>query len=325
MRGIGQDVLPLAGRSEPETTASHDPLLTLFTVPKAFTGHSGLIQRNAIGSWKQLQTDVDVILCGDDVGVAEAAEEMGVRHIPHVERNDYGTPILSSVFSAARAASPSPLLGYVNADIILFRDFVAAAAQLPENHLMIGGRWDIELSRQLDFRGSWESELRRTIETTGVRAPPLWIDYFVFSRKGLLADLPPFAVGRPFWDNWMIYRARSLGIPVVDATRSVDAVHQNHDYKHVPLGSGSRWDGPEAEANAALAGDIPYMSLHHATHVLTSKGLTRARTIPYLRARWYTRRELDGTFEKFARAISPAVVPVVRIRRGLLKAKRALL
>ena len=177
--------------------------------------------------------------------------------------------------------------------------------QLPQTHLMVGGRWNVELDEELDFRASWEGSLRQTLEAIGVRAPPLWIDYFVFSRDSPLVDLPPFAVGRPHWDNWMIYRARSLGIPVVDATRSVDAVHQNHGYTHVPRGSGRLWQGPEAEANAALSGDIPLMSLHHATHVLTSRGLRRATMSPYLRARWYTRRAVNGNFEKFARAVSP--------------------
>jgi hypothetical protein len=305
-------------------TAAPGPLLTLFTVPKSFIGHVGVIQRNAICSWKHLGSDVDLILCGDDDGVSETAEDLGVRHIPDVERNEYETPILSSVFHAARAASEAPFLAYVNADIILLRDFVAAVAQLPQTHLMVGGRWDLELGEELDFRPGWESSLRQALEATGVQAPPLWIDYFVFSRDSPLVDLPPFAVGRPRWDNWMIYRARSLGIPVVDATPSVDAVHQNHDYAHVPQGSGRLWDGPEAEANAALAGDIPLMSLHQATHVLTSRGIRRAVMPRYIRARWHTRRTLNGTFEKFARAVAPVVVPVLRIRRGLQKARRAL-
>jgi len=115
----------------------------------------------------------------------------------------------------------------------------------------------------------------------------------------------------------MIYRARSLGIPVVDATQSVDAVHQNHDYSHVPLRSGQRWSGPEAKANAALAGDPPLMSLHHATHVLTPRGIRRATGIRYLRARWHTRGAVDGGFEKVARSVAPLVTPPVRLVRAL--------
>jgi hypothetical protein len=124
----------------------------------------------------------------------------------------------------------------------------------------------------------------------------------------------------------MIYRARSLNIPVVDATLSVDAVHQSHDYGHVRDRRGRRWHGPEADANAALAGlptgDMPLISLHHATHVLTSKGIRRATTWPYLNARWATRREMNGKFEWFARAVAPTVEPALRIRRRLRSRKR---
>jgi hypothetical protein len=289
--------------------------LTLFTVPKRFTGHIGVIQRNAIGSWKHLGKDVDIILCGDDEGVGETARELGVRHISNVERNEYGTPMLDSVFRAAHTASETPYMAFVNADIILLPDFVGAVARLSRSNLMVGRRWDVELSEPLNFLGSWEGSVRRALETTGVRASPLWIDYFVFARDSPLVSLPAFAVGRPYWDNWMIYRARSLGIPVVDATSSVDAVHQNHGYAHVPDSSGTRWFGPEAEANAALAGDSPYMSIDHATHVLTANGVRPAIGMPYLSARWRSRRELNGNVEKFARAVSPVATPVARILR----------
>ena len=52
-------------------------MLTLFTIPKAFEGHSGVIQRNAIKSWTLLQPQCEIILMGDDEGTGEAAAEMG--------------------------------------------------------------------------------------------------------------------------------------------------------------------------------------------------------------------------------------------------------
>jgi hypothetical protein len=280
------------------------PIVTLFTVPKPWTGHVGVIQHNAVGSWKELGDQVEVILCGDEDGVGSAAARLGVRHVPDVERNEYGTPLLDSAFRAARDASQSPLLAYANADIILFRDFLDAAARLPPTHLMCGARWNVDLEEQLDFDRPWESHVRRLIETNGFRAPPFYIDYFVFSRDSPLVDLPRFAVGRPRWDNWMIFRARTLGIPVVDATRYVDAVHQSHDYSHIPNGSGELWYGPEADANAALAGKTPLMSLHHATHVLTPRGVRPAAARRYLRARWETRHAVNGAVERLARAVS---------------------
>src|SRR5512135_585426 len=101
-------------------------LLTLFSTPKPFTEpHINVIQRNAIRSWLMLP-DTESLLIGDEPGMAEAAEETGVRHLTAVGRNAEGTPLLSSIFEIARAHSTSPLLAYVNADILLMPDFVEA-------------------------------------------------------------------------------------------------------------------------------------------------------------------------------------------------------
>jgi hypothetical protein len=51
-------------------------MLTLFTTAKPFEGHSGVIQRNALKSWKLLHPDIEIILFGDDAGGAELAREL---------------------------------------------------------------------------------------------------------------------------------------------------------------------------------------------------------------------------------------------------------
>ena len=61
------------------------------------------------------------------------------------------------------------------------------------------------------------------------------IDYFAFSR-GLYPPMPPLAIGRFWWDNWLLWKARSLQAKVVDATKAVLVVHQNHDYSHTTYG-----------------------------------------------------------------------------------------
>gem|GEM_PF-7001836 len=48
-------------------------MLTLFTTAKPFEGHSGVIQRNTLKSWKLLHPDIEIILFGDDAGGAEIA------------------------------------------------------------------------------------------------------------------------------------------------------------------------------------------------------------------------------------------------------------
>ena len=78
-------------------------MLTLFTIPKSFQSpHISLIQRNSIQSWLRLAPRCEVILFGDDDGIAETAEEFGLEHIAGIKRNEYRTPILSEVFEQAQ-------------------------------------------------------------------------------------------------------------------------------------------------------------------------------------------------------------------------------
>ena len=62
-------------------------MLTIFAIPKAFKGHVDIIQRNALKSWTLLQPQCEIILCGDDPGVAEVAGDFGAEHLPDIERN----------------------------------------------------------------------------------------------------------------------------------------------------------------------------------------------------------------------------------------------
>ena len=247
-------------------------MLTIFAIPKAFQGHTGIIQRNAIKSWTLLRPACEVILCGDDPGVAEAASELGVRHLPDIERNEYGTPLLTPAFQQAAAAS-NQLLCYVNADIILMNDFVRAARRIWfRRFMMVGQRWDLDVKEPLDFADEWEDGLRARIRAEGILLAEYGIDYFCFpAREQALLDLHEFPVGRPAWDNWLVYRARQLGIPLIDATHATSVVHQNHDYGHVPLRSGDMWEGPEAERSRAWSKELgmpELFTIRDATHVL---------------------------------------------------------
>jgi hypothetical protein len=77
-------------------------MLTLFTTAKAFTGHSEVIQRNALKSWTLLHPGIEIILFGDEEGAAEICRELGLRHEPHVDRNEFGTKRIDYIFRRAQ-------------------------------------------------------------------------------------------------------------------------------------------------------------------------------------------------------------------------------
>jgi hypothetical protein len=262
-------------------------MLTIFAHPKPFVGHTSVIQRNAVRSWQLLDPDVEVILLGDDTGVAETASQLALRHCGGVKRNEFGTPLVSDVFEKAQTLARHELVCYTNSDILFVPDFLTGVSQARRwrrRFLLTGRRWNIDLTEPLDFRPGWDASLTEGAHMHGKLQDVWWIDYFVFP-KGLFERLPPFAIGRAAWDNWLVYHARQRKIPVVDATAVITAIHQNHDYGHVPSSRGI-WRGPESDRNLELAGGRERaFSLADATHRLSPRGvLPRLSLQPIRRA-----------------------------------------
>ena len=257
------------------------PTLTLFGIPKPFTGHIGVIQRNAIRSWTVLRPQAEIILFGDELGTKEFADQLGVRHVANIAKSEQGTPLLSDVFHQARQLASQDLLGYVNSDILLLDDFQAALEKVTNNiledFLVIGRRINTDIVEELDFEApGWREEVRLRTRTAGSLAPRVCKDYFVFP-KHLYQDLPAFAVGRANWDNWMVYHAHQLEIPVVDITAVTTVIHQNHEYGHLGKGMAEAYMGSEAKANRDLAGGTRLVKGSAANWVLTEAGIRRSR------------------------------------------------
>jgi hypothetical protein len=288
-------------------------VLTLFAIPKSFEGESGPLQRNALESWVRMRPACEILLMGDDPGVAAAAAAFGARHFPSVPRNAFGTPMLDGAFALAEREGSARLLCYVNADILLPTTLPEIARRIPcPRFLMSGQRWDIDLPAPLDFDApDWEGRLLRVVELRGTLHGPAGGDWFVFPR-GTMGPMLPFAVGRPGWDNWFLHRAAGLGIPLIDATACVTAVHQTHGYGHIRQGTGQVWEGPEADANRALAGGEcdwrQIATLDDATHLLTASGLVPAMTERHIQ--WRLARRADRHRDE-------------RVRNGLIALLRA--
>jgi FkbM family methyltransferase len=232
--------------------------ITIFAIPRQFVGHIGLIQRNAIKSWTLLEPRPEIILFGDDDGVAEVAEEFGLRHIPSVKRNSYGTPLINDMFDKAQAIASNNILAYVNSDIILLNDFMPAVEMVAKRFnefLMIEQRWDTDISEPIDFEDAdWEKKLRQFVRQNASLHAVTGVDCFVFT-KCLWSVIPPFGIGRTMWDIWLVREALLCDQPSVDASKMVTIVHQNHDFSHIPGGTDAAIFKTEVQRNLALGGN----------------------------------------------------------------------
>ena len=249
----------------------------------------------------------------------EAAAELGARHIPQVACNKQGTPLVSSIFALARQASHSPVLVYVNADILFLPDMVQSARQalsLADRFLLIGQRWNLDIHQRLDFSPGWDERLLVDLQRRGELHPPRGSDYFIFPRQ-CFTDIPDFAIGRAGWDNWMIYHALKSGMLTLDATPSIKAIHQNHDYRHLD-GGRPHYDLEESKINRRLAGGKSHMYILLDTNRQLIDGqvrrtpLTPQRLIRRLELRLYpSHGDLKGWRRLLIRRLR-------RLRRGVI-------
>lgn len=216
---------------------------------------------------------------GDDAGVKEAAEEFGLQYIPKVEKNEYGTPLVSDIFRQAENHSSSKMLCYINADIIMGQDLVVAAKLcLSLWKFLAGGfRWNLDVLHEIDFSNpTWHKELRVAVDQRGERFVATGIDYFLFSR-GLWRAIPPLALGRLAWDNWLLYGVLLNGGKLIDSSAQVLPIHQTHGYSHnFGKDLSSMYDGPEAKRNYELAGGGLF-DLDDCRYRLESDGLRAFR------------------------------------------------
>jgi len=298
-------------------------VITFFTTPKPFAGHIDVIQRNALESWKRLHPDVEVILFGNEKGAAEVCRELGLRHEPETERNRLGTPRADFLFQRARELARHDLLCYSNCDILLLDDFCAALPRVTRQFdafLMAGRRWDVDIREPLDFnRPDWSSQVRDLALRTNRQRPAQWIDYFAF-RKGFFQNrIPELVIGRPGWDNWLLWYARSSGAALVDASAVVCAVHQNHDYSHHPDGEKGVSEGEEARDNyKILEGHRKYATLENTTHVLRPDGFHRNYRHWLVQARRRAADSLSPAWFRFLDVTRP-----IRQRLGLRQKGRS--
>ena len=67
------------------------------------------------------------------------------------------------------------------------------------------------------------------IKKKSVKQSPSAIDYFIFNKK-LWRKIPELVIARQRYDNWLIWKARRMGAPVIDLSDALKVAHQNHSY-----------------------------------------------------------------------------------------------
>ena len=227
-------------------------MLTLFFVPKPFEGNFAIIQENAIKSWiTVIDPRPQIILLGNEKGAKDICTKYNLIHIPHIKKNNFSTPLLSDIFEKAQNKALNNIMVYINSDIILtdnLDNITSILARKYKRFLAVGRRYELPINKPIHFKSDWRKSLLDKCNERNMKNSA-WLDYFIFT-KGLFRDIPPFALGRTFWDKWLIWKAVEEHCPVINVTKHVSAIHQSHGYRNTQ----SVWEGKEAIENIRLAG-----------------------------------------------------------------------
>lgn len=274
---ISRQALPLTATT---TTPRPPPSLHIFTVPKPFRGPDAAQQLRALETWLALTPRPTVTLIGAHASVADTARRYSILHQPRVDTSFLGLPLLPAILAVCRT-SVTDVSVLANADILLFDDFSLAVRKLAAdfNHAWtaVAARWDVNTTAQALLRGAHArppESARRAVVEHARRSGSLHtyggVDVWAWhgTPPFLQAYTPPFAFGRGRYDNWLTHRAIADGLPVVDISQAVTAVHVAHDHHLVgaPAGtSGEFWNVDsnlrfETVVNAHLA------ALHGSYH-----------------------------------------------------------
>ena len=240
------------------TRARPVPLITLFTTFRDFRTKS-VTYRNTIRNWGLLSPYVRPVLyyAGDEHYLAEFAREHGwsVYRCPRVSKTN--VPVLRSMFLHAETINETtPFYGYANGDILFDSNLVTTLEALKREIdrfrrvLVIGQRINYNIGNNETIL-NLESVSRLASE--GSLFKGFAQDYLISTRSGYPWHfIPDFVVGRIGYDNWLVATAINLGLPVIDVTATVTAVHQ------------SGWDGNHSGRNFLVSGDDMAINLRMA-------------------------------------------------------------
>ena len=261
-------------------------MLTIFTTLKPLSvPYADNVQRNAIQSWIALAAPCEILLLGDDEGTAEIAAEYSLHHEPNIARlNNDSPPLANSVFTRGQALASFDLVMYINSDIILLSDFIPTLESILEQrknssrpYLVVGRRHDLAFRERLDFQNPhWERLLRIDVKRRGKIHQAWGIDYFIFRKNDWLKEMPAFTVGADRYDNWLLYRARSIGMDVIDATQGITAIQQEYENRKNYAYIFRRGKGPMGRRQRSLLKDRRMIfGLNSANLRYTPSGLRR--------------------------------------------------
>jgi hypothetical protein len=189
-------------------------------------------QTNALRSWKNLRCNKKIVIIGNDKGVAEFCNQENVINHPKVDKNMYGTPLISSIFHEGwEYANDNDICIFVNGDIILTNSICDVLDKFVRkypnynniNYLLTCIRYDWYNYELIDFTDkNWENNIKLNMK--GQFATPDGIDIFIHRKNTI--EIPYSGIAKFAYDSYILSHAINFFDITINFSNSSTIYHQ---------------------------------------------------------------------------------------------------
>ena len=207
-------------------------ILTIFTTWDARM-ESEYVYNNTVKVLASLLPEIQLVIFLPEEKIASYNVPEGWHVLPISLKNCGGPPVLKNMFFDVYDLFDSTFYGYVNADILFNRGLVDTLYTLRKSQvykstkqvLISGKRVDLMMERYKLRHISSANEVDGLVRK-GAIAHGYAEDFFITTRQFPWQHIPDLVIGRPKYDNFLLYMARLHNVPVVDVSMTVVALHQ---------------------------------------------------------------------------------------------------
>ncbi|XP_074653563.1 uncharacterized protein LOC141907724 [Tubulanus polymorphus] len=196
--------------------------------------------QNALHLWPKIDPKIVPVLFTDNDILTETAIENGWKVLPIPRKASNRQPYLKDMFVKVTEEFDSLFYGFANADmlfdgtlvdtLICVGNKIVENSELMYNNLIIGQRRNLVVTVQ---KISTIGEVERLFISDSTEFATNTQDYFITTRTGYpWKSLPYLVLGRPGIDNWIVYDANAKSVVVIDASKTVHALHQSSPEGH---------------------------------------------------------------------------------------------
>ncbi|XP_061169010.1 uncharacterized protein LOC133178290 [Saccostrea echinata] len=204
------------------------PVLTMFTTWSE-DAEKYLCRNTTVVNWSTMKPLITPILFTNDTDLIIRVLNKGWNVLP-VVKTGIGIPVLKDMFLAAMKLSKSSFYAFANGDILftggLLKTVVAVEKitnVLNNTVLIIGQRTNLP---NISMQAAENFDLLRNISKHRGKLFTEWAeDYFITSANYPWMEMPDVVIGRRAYDNFLVIESLKRGFIVIDATKTILAVH----------------------------------------------------------------------------------------------------